>query len=77
MLLKLTQKRRHPLSFGADDEVVEDEGLLSYDDDSTEGVSIEDATTAADSSEDATTAAGSIEDASIVVDTLGRNKSID
>ena len=75
-MLKLTQKRRHPLSFGADDEE------LSNDDDPTESVSIgdafsEDATTVADSSEDATTVADSIEDASIIVDAIGRNNCID
>ena len=85
-LLKLAQKRRHPLSFGADDEE-----SLSDDDDPTEGVCIgdaftedattvadssEDATTVADSSEDTTTVADSIEDASIIVDAMGRNKAL-
>ena len=65
-LLKLTQKRRHHLSFGADDEE-----LLSDDDDSSE-----DATTVADSSEDATTVADSSEDATTVADAMGRNKYI-
>ena len=65
MVLKVTQKRRHPLSFGADDEEV-----LSNEADHTESVSIGDAFT-----EYATTVADSSEDASIV-DGMGRNKCI-